>query len=122
MKEARVIIDSTGQAFCWEQPEGRTSGSLPDDHSFWMTLWECRHELSGVAHSHPSGCSSPSYTDLTTFAAIEAGLGFRLDWWILAGEILIHSHWVGPGRLSYESLPVEQRPPWVAQLHEASQD
>jgi proteasome lid subunit RPN8/RPN11 len=121
MREARVVINMAGQAFYWGQPDGRTSVSLPDDHDFWMVLWDNRHQLSGVAHSHPGGMATPSYVDLTTFAAIEAGLGRRLDWWILAGDILIHSHWIGPGRLSYESLPVEQRPTWVSGLREASQ-
>jgi hypothetical protein len=121
MREARVVIDSVGEALYWGQPEGRTGGCLPDEHNFWMVLWNNRHNISGVAHSHPSGASTPSHTDLTTFSAIERGLGRRLDWWILAGDILVHSHWVGPGLLSYESLPVEQRPFWVVRLRELSQ-
>ena len=44
-------------------------------------IWSNRDRIGGVAHTHPwEGTTSPSSTDLTTFAAIEAGLGKRLYW------------------------------------------
>lgn len=121
MREAAVVIDMMGEAAYWHLPDDRTAGGLPDSHDFWMVLWNNRDDISGIAHSHPNGFVGPSHTDITTFDAVERGLGQRLDWWILAGRILLHCHWVGPGKLSYESLPVEQRPSWVALLCEVSQ-
>ena len=42
-------------------------------------------DLAGVAHSHPGGgIPTPSWEDLTTFAAVEDGLGQRLVWWIVS--------------------------------------
>jgi hypothetical protein len=52
-----------------------------------MAFWENRERVSGFAHTHPgSGLPEPSHTDLTTFAAVEAGLGKRLNWFILTED------------------------------------
>ncbi len=121
MREAGVVLDRFGLDLYWHLPDNRSGGYLPDSLPLWEIFWANRADLSGFAHSHPGGLATPSYEDITTFAAVELGLGRRLDWWILAGSILIHSHWIGPGRLSYKSLPVECRPKWVGKLREASQ-
>jgi len=81
MIERAVIFDEDGRALHWRGSEGSDGGFIPDSRSLWEAIWENRDRVAGVAHSHPgSGIPQPSYTDETTFDAIEAGLGKRL-WW-----------------------------------------
>jgi hypothetical protein len=75
---------------------------LPDSHELWEILWASREELGGVAHTHPwDGPAGPSHTDVTTFAAVEAGLGKRLIWPIVTFTQVDYYEWVGPDRLDY---------------------
>lgn len=121
MKEACVVVGLDMEALRWELPEGRTSVSIPDSADLWAFLWDKRHVLAGTAHSHPgSGVPEPSYTDVTTFAATEAGLGRRLKWWITTSDHLVVLHWVGPGRLDYAGEVVLDEPPWLHRLREES--
>lgn len=118
MIEAGVVV-LAGDPVHWHSPDGRTGGSLPDSRELWDVLWNLRKrkfEELGFAHSHPgSGLPGPSMTDLTTFAAIEAGLGRRLTWWITSSDRVIELHWKGPGKLDYEADYLED-PEWVHQL------
>ncbi len=83
MIESALVLDKRGYPLFYHMPEGRTEGSLPDSPVLWEVIWNNREEISGIAHSHPGkGYPDPSYTDLTTFAAIEVALGKKLDWWI----------------------------------------
>ena len=120
MKEVGVIIGFDGQPTLWHQPEGRSGGSIPDTRELWDALWAQRHHLTGFAHSHPGGgYASPSGTDLTTFAAIEAALGRRLVWWIANEQETIVLLWQGPGPHQYKSAAVPE-PSWVAELRRRS--
>ncbi len=102
MIECGVVIDKEGCPFHWHLPPGRTAGSIPDTRNLWDVFWEHRENLMGFAHSHPgSGIPGPSQTDLSTFVAIEAALGQRLDWWITSSTSLIVCNWVA-----------DERPPW----------
>lgn len=75
MIEVGVVIGLDFRPRYWHLPPGRTAGSIPDTRSLWDVLWEQRADVAGFAHSHPgSGVPGPSHTDVTTFAAIEAGL------------------------------------------------
>jgi hypothetical protein len=83
--EAGVVIDIHGEPLHWHLPANRSMGSLPDSRSLWDVLWnaEMGGVLAGFAHSHPGdGPPHPSHEDLTTFQAIEDGLGRALKWWI----------------------------------------
>lgn len=81
MIETAVVFDENSYPIYWHEPIGRTGGALPDSRSLWDVLWENREWIYGIAHTHPwDGPSGPSQTDITTFAAIEAGLGKRLVW------------------------------------------
>ena len=81
MIETALVFNRQGHALYWHEPPGRTSGALPDSPQLWDVLWEYRNNLGGVAHTHPwDGPTSPSHTDITTFAAVEKGLGTRLIW------------------------------------------
>ena len=102
-------------------PNNSTGGSLPDSKDLWQVMWDNRDHLLGFAHSHPGGGRpSPSYTDLTTFAAIEAGLGARLVWWIVNGDNVSVVRWCGPGKLEYENVVLNHEPFWAAELRQLS--
>ncbi len=119
--EAGVVVDHQGQPLYWHLPRGRTVASLPECPELWDVLWSHRHEIAGFAHSHPGvGPSGPSHVDVTTFAAIEAGLGRRLDWWIMTEDRVSLFRWEGPSRFHYAARPVREEPPWVGELRRIS--
>lgn len=121
MMEAGVLLDERGDALYWHIPNNRSGGALPDSVDLWSVIWENREIISGFAHSHPGfGRTGPSYTDITTFAAIEAGLGKRLDWWITSGDGMVLVRWNGPGTLDYFRLDVTMEPDWVHELRRVS--
>lgn len=79
--ETALVFDVGGAPLYWHEPPGRSGAHIPDSRDLWDVLWEHRQVLGGVAHTHPwNGPSVPSQSDLTTFAAVEAGLGKRLLW------------------------------------------
>lgn len=82
--EQALVFDKEGKALFWLGPKNNTAGSIPDSHLLWDRIWTNRHDIGGVAHTHPwDGEVWPSGTDLTTFDAIERGLGQKLVWPIL---------------------------------------
>lgn len=118
--EAGVVLDLQGQPIYWHLPPERSLAYLPDSRNLWEVLWENRKNLSGFAHSHPGGgIPGPSYEDLTTFAAVEAGLGFRLEWYIASRDHLVIGRWVGSDSLNYLWDKASDRP-WLARLREVS--
>lgn len=120
MIEAGVVVTDMGPVF-WHLPMGRTGGSLPDSRHLWDVLWDLRREpFLGFAHSHPgSGVPGPSDIDITTFAAVEMGLGRRLTWWITSSTHVICLRWRGPGKFDYNAFLVEE-PDWAGKLREHS--
>jgi len=124
MNEAGAVISREGLVLFWHLPEGRTAGSLPDSRTLWQVIWETfkNDTLCGFAHSHPgSGIPGPSYSDVTTFAAVEAALGKRLDWWITSSDRVILLRWSGPDKISYCATIVDEAPSWVNELRLLSQ-
>lgn len=96
MIETAVVFDCDGKVIHWHEPQGRSGGSLPDSRKLWDVLWENREILGGVAHTHPwNGSANPSSTDLTTFAAIETGLGKTLVWPVVTFDEV--SYWMRSG-------------------------
>ena len=121
MKEAGVLIALSGDPIFWHLPPGRTSVLLPDSQDLWDRIWEHRDILQGFAHTHPgSGIPEPSSEDLTTFAAVESGLGRRLRWWISSSNKTVVLEWKGPGKWDYAGEVVED-PRWVTTLRTHSQ-
>lgn len=115
-----VIVD--GSPVHWHLPPGRSSGSLPDSRNLWDVMWGFRDRIDGFAHSHPgSGFPSPSSTDLSTFEAVENGLGRRLSWWITSSDCLVLLRWndLNPGYDLDHMLDVEE-PDWVRPLRALS--
>ena len=124
MIEAGVVVDKSGQPMFWHLPPGRSAGSLPDSRPLWDVIWEAFNAdtLLGFAHSHPgSAVPGPSYSDVTTFAAVEAALGKRLDWWITSSDHVVLLRWSGPDKISYRATIVTEAPSWAAELRRLSQ-
>ncbi len=81
MIETALVFDDQGKVIRFHLPNGRTGGSIPDSRSLWELLWQYRETVGGVAHTHPwDGTPTPSDTDVTTWRAIELGLGKLLLW------------------------------------------
>jgi len=118
--EAGVLVGTDGLPIHWHVPYERTAVLLPDSRDLWDVMWEFRDSILGFAHSHPGqGIPSPSQTDLTTFAAIEAALGIRLHWWITSEDFIIDCVWKGPDKYSYSSVPSIEYD-WVGELRRIS--
>lgn len=124
--ETGVLINKQGEPIHWHLPPGRNSGYLPDSRDLWDIIWENRDNLLGFAHSHPgAGETGPSWEDITTFSAVERGLGRRLVWWITSEDRLAVLHWKGPGQHDYSLGQIdphlEARYPWVVELRQLSE-
>ena len=122
--EVGVLINNDDQPIYWHQPNRRSSVALPDSLDLWQVIWQNRHLLAGFAHSHPgNGRPGPSYTDVTTFAAVEGALGKRLAWWITSDDHLVIVHWQGPKEHDYivrNSFKPKNTPAWVFELRRRS--
>lgn len=122
MTEVGVVVDRDGSALYWHLPPGREENILPDDRALWDLMWRHREQILGFAHSHPGrGRPSPSWTDLTTFAAIEAALGRRWVWWITSADRVVSVVWGGRGNHDYTVLDCEDSAfAWLSELRERS--
>lgn len=119
--EAGILLDLNQQPLYWHIPPDRSGGALPDSRDLWDVIWENRNNISGFAHSHPGGgVPGPSHTDVTTFAAVEAALGERLNWWIISSEAAVICQHLGPGKYDYEVRRVGYGSSWVPRLRELS--
>ncbi len=122
MVEVGVLIDQNNNPLYWHLPAARTAGSIPDSRTLWDWIWDNRSRISGFAHSHPgSGEPGPSWTDITTFAAIEVALGRRLNWWITSSDQMVVVKWIGPGKHEYACQRIQDTW-WVAKLRRLSNE
>ena len=120
MRETAAVIGRHEEVLYWHAPLCCTMVAIPDTRTLWEVLWRHRDEILGVAHTHPgSGQPRPSQEDLTTFAACEAGLGRRLQWWILTADQARCFAWKGPEKLNYSGISA-QLAPWMEQLRHRS--
>lgn len=107
MFETALVFDKEGKTLRWHEPNGRASCALPDSRDLWTFMLENRGILGGVAHTHPwEGEAWFSGTDVTTWAALEAGLGIRLVWPVVTLTEMKQYVWVGPDRLDYGFSPI----------------
>ena len=105
--ETALVFDTSGKTIAFHAPLDRTAGSIPDSRSLWDLLWENRHILGGVAHTHPwPGSPWYSQTDVTTFAAVETALGVRLVWAVVTADQVGYYQWTGPARLDYDQIDI----------------
>jgi hypothetical protein len=124
MKEAGVLINLEGEVLYWHLPEDRQSVILPDSPTLWDIIWTNRAYITGFAHSHPgNGWPGPSQMDLTTFKAIEDGIGRNLKWWITSSDHLVvirRNPDEGEGKPKYLIRKLDTEPSWVRKLRELS--
>jgi len=105
MKETRLVFDLEGKTINWPHDPNALPGYLPDSHDLWDFLMANRERLGGVAHTHPwEGDAIPSWVDVTTFSAIERGLGKRLLWPIVTFTDVGVFEWAGPDEYDYIRL------------------
>lgn len=116
--EAAVLIGQNDEILYEHVPRERTGGCLPDSSLLWEKIWELRHGLKGVAHSHPgSGWPLPSRTDEITFFTVTRAL-FPLDWYICSHDRCIRINVLYEGQaLQVENCP---NPSWLPRLRELS--
>ena len=121
MIEVAMVFDPNGRVLFWHEPPGRSGGSIPDSRSLWEVLWENRDYIAGVAHTHPwKGNPVPSLTDVTTFKAVEAGLGIPLLWPIVTAD-KVSFFAMNPktgGPTEWEKDPFEGNPWWEENIEE----
>lgn len=114
-----MVVAADGTPIHWHVPNDRSAGFLPDSRDLWDVLWENRGRLGGFAHSHPgSGFPSPSHTDVTTFAAIEAALGKKIDWWVVTKDRVGLVVVIPPDAHGVKVL--REDPPWLGELRRLS--
>jgi proteasome lid subunit RPN8/RPN11 len=122
VETAAVVWDD--ETVSLHRPEGSSAAAIPDTQSLWDVVSEGKERVSGIAHTHPGrGYPAPSDEDLTTFRAIEKGLGRRIKWWILTSNRSVLLEWSGHGISGYglrEAVPREREPAWMDELRRAS--
>ena len=126
MIEAAVVIDQHGRPLYWHSPPDRSVGYIPDSDKLWNAIWDNRAQIGGVAHTHPgSGLPGPSHEDLTTFMAVEKGLGRPLTWWILSKDrtAILQRSLIGfnQDHMGVYGLVEIPDPPWAAELRANSE-
>jgi len=91
VKEVQLLFDTEGRTLYWHDPSESNGGWIPDSQVLWDKMWEYRHCLGGMAHTHPGwGKARPSMTDVTTYAALELGLGKQLLWPVVTFSDVIY--------------------------------
>lgn len=87
MREVCFLIGVDG-AILWADAS-HSPVALPDSRDRWEAIWELRHELYEIAHSHPVGPSAFSAEDLSTMNALDAALGKKLRYSVVAPRTMI---------------------------------
>ncbi len=121
--EDAAVVARDGTVRYWHSPENRAYAALPDSPELWDVIWGSREEIEGIAHTHPGeGYPVPSRTDLTTFEAVEKGIGRRIKWWILSANLSVLLEWnpENPGYDVTSFLFPEHEPPWMRDLRRRS--
>lgn len=119
--EAGVLLDIDGHPIHWHVPGDRSSVALPDSRVLWEIIWFNRARVGGFAHTHPGkGIPGPSYTDVTTFSAVELGLGKELIWPILTDDEAVLCRKRDGDTYSYSVMPCRINAPWVELLRKLS--
>jgi hypothetical protein len=112
-REVCYLLDADG-ALLWSDASSSPLG-LPDSRARWEAIWERRHELAEIAHSHPLGPLAFSAEDETTMQALAAGLGRAPRFSVVTPEATLARD-AGGERV----LAGAAEPRWVASLRAAS--
>lgn len=112
MREVCFLIDVRG-AVLWSDA-GPNAAALPDSRARWEAIWAHRDQLVEISHSHPIGPRAFSHEDETTMAALDAALGKRLRFSVVAPDGMVVR--AADGTVSEN----DERPWWAALLRQAS--
>lgn len=110
-REVCFLIGADGSILWADASESPVA--LPDSRDRWEAIWELRHDLYEIAHSHPVGPSAFSAEDLSTMAAIDAALGRKLRYSVVAPRTMIV-------RADDETFELNPEPWWAGLLRLAS--
>lgn len=99
--EVATVFDYAGAALYWTSTLDAGSMHIPDSRALWDFIWDHRKDIHGIAHSHSGGMDMPSGTDVTTWGAVERGLGVRL-WWPIVTEDQVTCYHHNPVTGGYE--------------------
>lgn len=118
-KEVEFILAKSGDIIA-----ARSGGvaSIGDDSSWWDKIWNRMDDFAGTAHSHPSGMTLPSWTDLTTWQAYETALAESYAWYIVT-DVGVYAYTLDDVRnekLAYTAKWLEEDPWWVPMIRELS--
>jgi hypothetical protein len=127
MNETCVVIGADNNALYWHNVAA-SNIKIPDSRELWNFLWENKDVITGVAHTHPGfGRPHPSTTDITTFIAVENGLGKHLNWFIISQDsqtLCLFDHERGdlPSGIISVELDIEHitKMTWIYKLRELS--
>jgi len=87
--------------------------ALPDAQKRWQEIWDNRHQLIEIAHSHPLGGSNFSQEDETTMAALDLALGKSVCYSVVSPDEMRL-------RDGNKETIVEQEPWWANLMRVAS--
>ena len=86
-QEVCLLIANDG-AIVWSDV-GPSASALPDSRDRWEAIWNHRHVLAEIVHSHPIGPRAFSREDETTMEALDLALGRPLRFSVLAPDGLV---------------------------------
>jgi len=89
--------------------------AIPDNAERWETIWESRHAITEIAHTHPGGMLRFSQEDLSTMEAVETATGRSFTWTIATTDGLLSRI----GATGNDHVR-EDRPAWLDALLERS--
>jgi hypothetical protein len=110
MREVCLII-GRGEAILWA--DVGSVAALPDSRARWEAIWCHRDELEVIAHTHPTGPAAFSAEDESTMQAIDAALGRRMRYCVVAPRQTV-------ARVGERDEKVSPEPWWAGLIRLAS--
>lgn len=84
MSEREVcFLIGDGDAVLWVDMSG-SAAAMADSRARWSAIWERRHLIVEIAHSHPHGPLAFSNEDESTMSALRDALGRQLRFSVVA--------------------------------------
>ena len=112
MKREVCFLIGDGGAVLWSDASDSPS-ALPDSRERWTQIWDRRHDLAEIAHSHPNGPAAFSSEDETTMAALVSALGRDVRFSVVAPSAVVI-------REGGETSVLDHEPWWAALMRLAS--
>ena len=110
------LLIGRGNAVLWSDASA-SPVALPDSRTRWEAIWQHRHELEEIAHSHPIGPLAFSSEDESTMKALCGALGRALRFVVVAPRgSVARAGSDGADQI----LPLRDEPWWTGLLRLAS--